>query len=156
MKAWQSGPASLQLQWKLFPTIWSSECCSSSLDSHKLPINLCGLHHTLDSTCPVLGTEPFTEHHGFPHTLGRRDLLSFPLVVSELALPLQIFQTQRHGLIARQLDLTWLLASILDQRYLGKARIYVYTVVKLGKPQSYSFGATAHTLNSLEAGMESI
>lgn len=103
-----------------------------------------------------MGTEAFTEHHKFPYILVRRDLLIFLLVVIEHALPLQIFQTQRHGLIARQLDLTWLLASILDQRYLGKARIYVYTVVKLGKPQSYSFGATAHTLNSLETGIESI
>jgi hypothetical protein len=46
--------------------------------------------------------------------------------------------------------------SILGQRYLGKGRIYVYTVVKLGKPQSYSLGTTAHTPNSLEAGTESI
>lgn len=75
----------------------------------------------------------------------RRDPLSFLLVVIEHALPLQIFQTQRPGLTARQLDLTWLLASILGQRSLGKARIYVYTVVKLGKPQGDSFGTTALT-----------
>lgn len=150
VKAWQSGTTSFQLQWELYPTMWSFENCSSSLASHNPPHTLCDLQHTLGSTSPslFLVTEPFTENQRFPHILVRRDLLSFLPVVIEHALPLQIFQTQRHGLTARQLDLTWLLTSILGQSYLGKARIYVYTVAKRGKPQSYSLGTTAHTHKS--------
>lgn len=76
----------------------------------------------------------------------RRGLLSFLLVVTELAIPLQSFQTQIYGLTARQLDLTWLLASFLGQRHLGKARIYVYTVVTLGKPKATPLGPQHITL----------